>query len=259
MIEDSYSHYSRIVENYTRYRPRYPYQLVEWLQAECGLEPMQVVADVGSGTGLMAELFLKHGNRVYGVEPNPEMRLAAEHFLRTYPAFTSVAATAEATTLANQSVDFITVGNAFHWFNHAVVRREFRRILVPNGWVVLAWNLERSNGSAFAVAFEALWKKYIDPAARFARMSERKRPEYLTQFFGVEHLREKSFDNYQVCDVHALIGLALSTLKAPKPDDARYPALLAELRALFNQYQENGTVTLEYDTAVVYGQLAERV
>lgn len=258
MMEDTYSHYSRIVENYARFRPHYPYQLVEWLRAECGLDPKHVVADVGSGTGLMAELFLKHGNRVYGVEPNPEMRLAAEHYLRAYPNFISVEATAEATTLAEHSADFITVGNAFHWFNHAQVREEFRRILTPHGWVVLVWNLERNNGSPFAVAFEQVWQKYIDPSARFTRMSQRQRPEYLTQFFGAEHLREKSLDNYQACDLNALIGLALSTLKAPRPDDPRYSALITELRALFNQFQENGTVTLEYDTAVVYGPLAER-
>jgi len=97
-MADIYSHYSRIVENYRRYRPRYPHQLVEWLKAECGLSPAQSVADIGAGTGLMAELFLKNGNHVYGVEPNLEMRLAAEYLLRSYPLFTSIAATAEATT-----------------------------------------------------------------------------------------------------------------------------------------------------------------
>ena len=107
-MEDTYSHYSRIVENYSRYRPRYPHQLVAWLKAECGLSPAHIVADIGAGTGLMAELFIKNGNQVYGVEPNVEMRLAAEHLLRSYPLFTSIAATAEATTLADHSVQLIT-------------------------------------------------------------------------------------------------------------------------------------------------------
>ena len=112
-MEDTYSHYSRIVENYSRYRPHYPRQLVEWLKTECGLSPAYVVADIGGGTGLMAELFLQNGNQVYGVEPNLDMRLAAEYLLRSYPLFTSIAATAEATTLAYHSVQLITVGNAF--------------------------------------------------------------------------------------------------------------------------------------------------
>lgn len=252
-MEDTYSPYSRIAENYSRYRPRYPHQLVAWLKAECGLSPAHVVADIGGGTGLMAELFLKNGNQVYGVEPNLEMRSAAEYLLRSYPLFTSIAATAEATTLADHSVHMITVGNAFHWFKHEQVRQEFLRILIPPGWVVLVWNLERNNRSPFAVAFEQFWQKYIDPSARF---SERQRPDYITQFFGADHLKEKSLDNYQVCDFEALKGLALSFLKAPQADDPRYAAMLDELKAIFNQYHKDGTVTLEYDTAILYGQLS---
>jgi ubiquinone/menaquinone biosynthesis C-methylase UbiE len=249
---DTYSHYSRLVDNYSRYRPRYPQQLVEWLKAECGLSPTQIVADIGAGTGLLAELFLKNGNQVYGVEPNLEMRSVAEYRLRAYPLFTSVAATAEATTLADHSVHMITVGNAFHWFNHDQARQEFRRILIPQSWVVLTWNLERNNGSPFAMAFEQFWQKHIDPSARF---SDHKRPDYITRFFGTDKLKEKSLDNYQLCDFETLKGLTLSFLKTPQAGDPRYPAMLYELKAIFNQYQEDGTVTLEYDTAIVYGQL----
>ena len=147
-MEDTFSHYSRLVENYSRYRPRYPQQLVEWLRAECGLTSAQIVADIGAGTGQIAELFLKNGNPVYGVEPNREMRFAAEQLLRAYPLFTSVAATAETTTLPDHSVHLIAVGNAFHWFKHEQVRQEFMRILIPHGWVVLAWNLECNNGTS---------------------------------------------------------------------------------------------------------------
>lgn len=106
------------------------------------------------------------------------------------------------------------------------------------------------------MAFEQFWQKNIDPSARFAGFSERKRPDYLTQFFGPDNLKEKSLDNYQVCDFETLKGLALSFLKAPQANEPRYPAMLDELKAIFNQYQEDGTVTLEYDTAMVYGQLS---
>jgi ubiquinone/menaquinone biosynthesis C-methylase UbiE len=251
-MEDTYSHYSRIVANYSRYRPRYPQELVEFLKAECGLAPAHVVADIGSGTGLLTELFLKNGNQVYGVEPNLDMRLAAESLLRSYPLFSSIAGTAEATTLPDHSVHLITVGNAFHWFNHEQARQKFLRILMSPGWVVLVWNLERNNGAPFAVAFERFWQNHIDPRARF---NERKRPDYITHFFGADNFKEKSLDNYQVCDFEALKGLALSFLKAPQADDPRYPAMLEELKAIFGQYQAAGTVTLEYDARVVYGQL----
>jgi ubiquinone/menaquinone biosynthesis C-methylase UbiE len=252
---DTYSHYSQTVENYRRYRPHYPRQLVGWLKAECGLLPTQRIADIGAGTGLLTELLLEHGYQVYAVEPNPDMRLAAEHLLDSYPLFSSIAATAEATTLADHSVDMITVGNAFHWFKHEQARQEFSRILSPQGWVVLLWNLERNNGSPFAVAFEQFWQAHIDPSARFVPLSERKLPNYITQFFGADHFKHTSLDNYQVCDYDALKGLALSILKAPKAGDPRYPAMLDALKVVFDQYNQNGTVTLEYDTSIIYGQL----
>lgn len=254
-MTDTYSHYTRTVEYYSRYRPRYPHALIEWLKAECGLAPGQVIADIGSGTGQMTELFLKHGHPVYAVEPNADMRRGAEDELAAYPLLTSIGATAEATTIPDHSVHLVTVGNAFHWFNHDLTREEFLRILIPGGWVVLAWNLERNNGSPFAMAFERFWQKHIDPAARFTRFSERKLPNYIAQFFGEGRFNQNSLDNHQVCDFDALLGVTLSTLKAPQADDPRFPPLVEDLRAIFDPYQENGTVTLEYDTALVYGQL----
>jgi ubiquinone/menaquinone biosynthesis C-methylase UbiE len=254
-MSDTYSQYSRTVEYYRRYRPRYPQTLVEWLKNEFALSLEHIIADIGSGTGQMTELFLRNRNLVYSIEPNADMRRAAEQELRAYSNLKSLDATAEATTLPDSSVNLITVGNAFHWFNHSQTRKEFFRILKPQGWVILAWNLERNNGSPFAMAFEGFWQKHIDPAARFKRASERKRSDSVTQFFGADYVKEISFDNYQVCDYEALKGVILSFLRAPQPEDQRYPVMVDELKALFSQHQENGVVTLDYDTAVSYGQL----
>jgi ubiquinone/menaquinone biosynthesis C-methylase UbiE len=248
-------HYSQIVEQYHRYRPRYPTALIEWLRATCGLTPAHTVADIGAGTGQLSSLLLEHGSRVVAVEPNAEMRQMAVRHLGGHAGFVAVDGTAEATALADQSVDLIVVGNAFHWFDHGQARREFARILTPGGWVVLLWNLERKTGSPFGEAFERFWQTHIDPGASFARFSDRPRPSYLATFFGAAPLKEHCLDNEQVCDLQALTGLARSFLKSPQPGDPRYPAMLADLEALFNRHQTDGTVTLAYDTAIFYGQL----
>src|SRR4028119_2421500 len=113
------------VANYVAYRPKYPAEVLEFMRAELSLSPSSIIADVGAGTGILTEMFLRNGNTVFAVEPNEAMRAAAENLLGACPKFRGVAGTAEATTLAVRSVDFITAAQAFHWFDAEHTRREF--------------------------------------------------------------------------------------------------------------------------------------
>lgn len=131
------------VENYVKYRPSYPAEIVPFLAEKAGLASESTIVDVGSGTGISSALFLDHGYRVVGVEPNGAMRAAAERMLGENPRFTSINATAEATTLPDDSADLIIAGQAFHWFDQARARAEFARILKPNGMVALMWSTLR--------------------------------------------------------------------------------------------------------------------
>src|SRR3982075_2072620 len=137
------SRFSDRVENYVRYRPGYPLDVIETLKSECGLTPADVVADIASGTGIWTRMLLDQGNAVFGVEPNPEMREAGEHLLAVFPNFTSVGGAAEATTLPDHSVDFVTAAQAAHWFRRDMARREFGRLLKRGGWLALPWNERR--------------------------------------------------------------------------------------------------------------------
>jgi len=156
---DSTKRFSSRVENYIKYRPDYPPDILELLKGMCGLSGDSVIADIGSGTGILTELFLRNGNEVFGVEPNREMREAAERLLGKYPNFKSISGRAESTTLKVGSVDFITASQAFHWFDRKKARREFLRIIKPGGWTVLIWN-ERELVSPFARAYEHLLRTY---------------------------------------------------------------------------------------------------
>src|SRR5271154_5572153 len=126
-VQDATQRFSSRVDNYVRYRPGYPPAVLELLKEECGLTAESVIADVASGTGIFTRLLLENGNRVFGVEPNAEMRRAGEEYLAAFPRFTSVAGTAEATTLPDHSVDIVTAAQAAHWFDRAKARREFVR------------------------------------------------------------------------------------------------------------------------------------
>src|SRR5437899_1233764 len=125
------------VADYVRFRPHYPPAVFAELRDRLGLGAGSSVADVGSGTGISARPLLEMGCTVFAVEPNAAMRSAAEQWLGDFPRFQSIAGTAEATTLAEHSVDAVVAAQAFHWFDAASARREFQRILKPRGWVAL--------------------------------------------------------------------------------------------------------------------------
>src|SRR4030095_6505932 len=159
-MHDSVSRFSTRVEDYAKFRPGYPPEILELLKRECGFNPSSIIADIGSGTGILSELFLKNGNKGLGVEPNEVMRNTAEQHLKPYSNFFSVAGSAESTTLESETVDFITAGQAFHWFKRDEAKVEFARILKSNGWVVLLWNERRTGSTPFLREYEQLLLRF---------------------------------------------------------------------------------------------------
>jgi SAM-dependent methyltransferase len=244
--------FSSRVKNYARYRPGYPAEIIELLRRDCGLTKGSKVADIGSGTGKLSELFLKAGCEVFGVEPNKEMREAGERM--DFENFTSVNGAAEATTLPNQSLDFVTAGQAFHWFDHAKCRAEFLRILKPNGWLVIIWNDRRNDTTPFLADYERLMMDFgTDYADACHRRTDK--PEVIRAFFGKEP-RFKSFPNVQNFDFDGLKGRVLSSSYAPEAGHPKYEEMLAALKRVFDTRQANGRIAFEYDTHVYYGHLA---
>jgi SAM-dependent methyltransferase len=252
-MTDVTQRFSSRVENYVKYRPGYPQGIVETLRNECGLTSDSIIADVGSGTGILTEMLLRNGNLVYGTEPNREMREAAEGLLKYYPRFRSVAARAEETTLPDHSVDFVTAGQAFHWFDREKTREEFVRILKPRGWVALIWNERVTTTTPFLVAYEQLLKDY---STDYEQVDHRRiDDDVIRDFFVSENFRLKQFNNVQVFDYEGLKGRLLSSSYAPEAGHQNYEPMLAELERIFQAYQDEGRVAFEYVTQMYYGQL----
>jgi SAM-dependent methyltransferase len=252
-VLDPTKRFSNRVENYVKYRPAYPPDIIGLLEIECGLTPASVVADVGSGTGILSELFLKYGNRVFGVEPNREMRAASDKLLATYSKFSSIDATAEATTLVNTSVDFITAGQAFHWFDRERSRAEFERILKPGGWVMLVWNGFRVETSPLNNAYQQLVLKYGTDYQEVRREIIRCDVD---SFYAPGVCRCVRFEFQQPFDFEGLKGRLLSSSYAPEPDHPHYQPMLRELQEIFDANQKDGKIALHYETELYYGQLS---
>jgi SAM-dependent methyltransferase len=253
VVQDPTQRFSSRVENYVRYRPGYPPGVLEHLRRECGLTPGSIVADVASGTGNLTRMFLENGNRVFGVEPNDDMRKAGEQILADYRHFTSVAGTAEATTLPDHSVDIITAAQAAHWFDREKARREFVRILRPGGWTVLVWNERRTDSSAFLRAYEAM---LLAHGTDYQEVRHERTTAEISGFFAPSPYQEQVFELVQEFDYPALEGRLLSSSYTPQPGHPNYEPMLKELRRVFDQHEVNGHLCFEYDTRVYYGKLA---
>lgn len=244
--------FSNRVENYRKYRPTYPPEIITLLNSECGLNSQSVIGDLGSGTGLFTELFLKNGNRVFGVEPNAEMRRAGEQALKDYPTFTSVNGTAENTTLVSQSIDFVVAGQAFHWFDRAKARVEFERVLKPGGWVVLAWNGYRIESSKMMADYQALVSRY---GTDYSEVQREVVGVDVETFFAPGACKCARFFFRQRFDYEGLEGRLLSSSYAPEPDHPNFEAMLRDLCVLFEAHQDDGKVNFDYESEVYYGRL----
>lgn len=250
---DSKQRFSNRAVDYARYRPSYPREVLDVLHKWCNLQPLHIIADIGSGTGLLSKLFLDHGNRVYGVEPNAEMRAAGEEFLQSYSAFASVEGSAEATNLPSDSVDFVAAGQAFHWFDPASTRSEFQRILKSEGRVIVIWNERLLDETAFLRDYETLLRNF---GTDYSHVDESyPRAEQMLAFFRPNEFTSHTVPNFQEFDFEGLSGRLRSSSYAPAPENPRFAPMMEELQRIFALYQKHGKVRLEYRTRIYTGKL----
>ena len=249
--------FSDRVENYIKYRPGYPPGVIASLKEHCGLTPETIIADVGSGTGILTKLLLDNGNRVIGIEPNAAMREAAERLLEEERNFTSLAGSAEETGLPSASVDCIIAGQAFHWFDRPRAKAEFQRILKPAGWVVLVWNERETDTSPFLREYEALLKQYATDYHWVNHMNID--PEILREFYAPATVECDHFQNSQSFDFEGLKGRCLSSSYSPNAGQPGHAEMLASLETIFHRYQTGGKVDFTYQTSVYRGQFSPQL
>ena len=253
MNSDPTQRFSSRVENYVKYRPGYPARILDVLREHCRFTSDAVVADIGSGTGIFTELLLSNGNRVYGVEPNDEMRAAGERLLARLPNFVSVDGTAEKTSLPASSVGFITAAQAFHWFDRPSTREEFARILKPQGWIVLIWNDRQTDSTPFLRDYELLLRNF---ATDYAEVRHKELDLVkVRDFIGSDAAEMIVLENQQVFDYASLRGRLLSSSYAPEQDDPRHEPMLKCLEEIFQRHQDAGHVTFLYCTQIYCAQL----
>ncbi len=251
MSKDTVERFSDRVENYVKYRPSYPDEMIDRFRRLMNLDQKMVIADIGSGTGISAKPFLENGNRVFGIEPNELMRKASEEYLRDFSNFECIDGTSENTNLAEKSIDIIVAAQAFHWFEKEKTRIEFERILKTGGFLALIWNERILDENEFLADYEAI-------LLEFGTDYREVRHENVTQrdFEGIfgRKFELSTLKNSQTLDFDGMKGRILSSSYMPSEDDQRFPALLKKLKALFAEHQKNGRIQVLYNTNIFYTQ-----
>ena len=252
MTKPPTARFSDRVEDYVRYRPGYPPEVLDLLRVECGLRPRHIVADIASGTGMFTRLLLENGNSVFAVEPNTEMREMGVRQLESYNRLVSVAGTAEETTLGSASVDFVTAAQAAHWFDLPRARAEFARILRPEGWCVLIWNERCTETTPFLRDYEQLLLTY---GTDYKEVRHERTTAIIHEFFAPAPYQERVFDLRQRFDYDGTAGRLSSSSYAPLEGHPSHVPMMQELKRIFRAHASDNVVEFEYNTRVYYGHL----
>lgn len=253
MESDPTKRFSGRVDNYVKYRPGYPPEVVGYLKDKCGLPGGAAIADIGAGTGIFTKLLLDEGYKVYAVEPNEAMRNAAIGQLSAYKNLTVVNGTAGETTLPAKSIGLIVCAQAFHWFNNEATRSEFNRILTDEGKAALIWNNRLIDADAFSIAYDTLLKS---DSVDYNTVNHQNISDIdFKVFFKAGKYEVKKFSNEQVFDEEGLIGRAFSSSYIPPPGTHEGEVFLKLLKELFAKYNDNGHVKFRYQTEIYLGEV----
>lgn len=252
-VVDPKARFTDRAKDYALYRPRYPKELVSHLKRVCSLHYGSEVADVGSGTGIFADQLACAEPIVYAIEPNAEMRAEAEANYGGLDGFESLNGTAENIPLPDSSVDLVTAAQAFHWFDVEKCRTEFRRVLKPQGWVALIWNVRDVGKTPFQTGFEDLLRRWV--------------PEYkgadhhitneagIRRFFEPDKVEQVTFSNPQFLFWEELYGRVRSSSYFPAPDHPNHDKAVEELAALFDANRQGGRVDFDYSAVMFLGRV----
>lgn len=250
---DSTKRFSNRVNNYVKYRPGYPDEVIKFLQQECNLSGSSVIADIGSGTGIFTNLLLNQGYKVYAVEPNEDMQHAAKHQFSENKNFIPTNGSAEVTTLPNKSTDLIVCAQAFHWFNKEKTRVEFKRILKDGGQAALIWNNRQADADDFSIAYENILKTHTN---EYSQVNHRNISDNdLKAPFRNGEYKAVYYPNIQIFDEDGLMGRAFSSSYVPPEGTGEGENFRQLLKGIFEKYNKNETVSFHYITEVYLGKV----
>lgn len=252
--DDATQRFGARADAYARARPAYPQQAVVALVRALALPAGSCIVDLGCGTGLSSEAFLRSGFRLIGVEPNQAMRAHAAQLSARYRRFAVVDGRAESTGLDAACADLVIAAQAFHWFDVEAARKEALRILRRPPRAALIWNDRRTEGSEFARGYEQLLLRF---GTEYRAVQERHtQVDRLERFFGHARWRTIGIAHSTPLDFDTLAERLNSASYVPSPADPRHGPMMQALRELFAGTARAGMVSMEFETRIHFAEMA---
>ncbi|MGE7923844.1 class I SAM-dependent methyltransferase [Viridibacillus arvi] len=226
-------------------RPTYPEEVVHVLR-KLGVGKQSTIADIGAGTGLLTHLLGRLDCSVLAVEPNIDMLSECKEYCSTKKNIEYINAPAERTHIKENSVDVITIAQAFHWFDKQLCKAEFQRILKEDGYVIILWNDMQTDSDFAKEYFNTVYKYKVKTTAGISNFDPHREK---VNFFGQDY-KKVYYDNWHLITEEGFIGGALSLSYTPSRLHSNYDQFIKELQNLFIKYQQDGKVTFHYKTEV---------
>lgn len=249
---DNTHNFSGLADDYTVGRPVYATDFIDSLYMQYGFDEHSIIADIGAGTGKFSKQLLDRGSTVYCVEPNEDMRNCAIKELEKYNKFHIINGTATDTKIGDNSVDFITTAQAFHWFDTLLFKKECKRIIHENGIIFLIWNMRDMSSDINQKSFE-IFSKYCPKFKGFGGGIEQDDIR-IKQFFDNKY-EYIEFDNPISYDINKFISRSVSGSYSLKNGDADYDRYIEALQKLYEQYAEKDMLIMPNKTIAYIGQL----
>ena len=242
--------FSSKADKYAQYRWGYAPACIQTMFDVTGINYEACVADIGAGTGILTREFIGRVGRVYAIEPNPAMRAIAAAELEGCPICQIVDGRAEATGLPGRSVDLITAAQAMHWFEPHATRKEFLRILKPDGWLAMCRN--KVVDHELNAALEGIFPSETETESSMVGKREPRsfyfdKGQYLKQ--------EYPFTNKLAWET--FFGSLCTTSYAPDEASPLFDAFEHGARSVFDHFSENHVIELQCVTELYLGQMTD--
>ncbi len=244
-----------MAHEYAKYRPSYPENLYQFLYNNLNFSHQKIIADIGAGTGKFSLPLIKSGLKVYCIEPNKDMKDKMDEGLNVYENYIGISASAENTSLMDQSIDYIVCAQAFHWFNTSLFKQECKRILRTDNNIVLIWNVSDDNDELNNNHFH-INKQYCPEFKGFSGGINKIDPYQFNEFFTNSPCNYKIFENNIFYDcVDTFIGKCLTGSYAPKIDDSNYKPYINSLKKMYEKYATRQGLVIKNNSVIYWGHV----